>query len=544
MAPRSSKAPRPDRAGNPKTFTLQTSGARRQLGDTSARLSQKRAQAEPPGPCPAPALSAASFTQRHGVPAGPFCKSRGERSGTTESAGREGGRGPGAWAERRPAGYSQGDRAVGQRVRGQDLRELQAAAHHLALGGARRPAGPSGPPVVLAAQRQRRGPVAASQQREQSQRQQQRRRRASPQALGRLHAAGWAAGRGLPAERQSTGLAGRPGARADGSAARARGRPEPCGGQRARPPPRQHAPLSAAAALGVWVAAGSRPRGPLRSSTAERERRLRRPLPAAAPPRLPPPPPFLLPLLPLPPPSPPFLPSPLPFFLFLLFLLLLHLVVSCPLSARRPWLREGGWRSQASAARRVSTTPRVPGFRAGVVGPREYGNSWRGRKKVLAQTPATVATVWHASLLLLRRPPDKGALCAPGGRPYRPASPSPRLGVREESRAEFLWRKARREVVPQTNYLQRTRLPTSLPTQGSRAFSSHTLVSFVPNTGELGTGSYPGKRTLQSRFWPSAIPLITLSKNASGPRWTGSLWKKKFPSGIQRYLRCNQLEQL
>lgn len=253
-----------------------------------------------------------------GVPAGPFCKSGGERSGTTESAGREGGRGPGAWAERRPAGYSQGDRAVGQRVRGQDLRELQAAAHHLALGGARRPAGPSGPPVVLAAQRQRRGPAAASQQREQSQRQQQRRRRASPQALGRLHAAGWAAGRGLPAERQSTGLAGRPGARADGSAARARGRPEPCGGQRARPPPRQHAPLSAAAALGLWVAAGSRPRGSLRRSTAERERRLHRPLPAAAPPRLPPPPPFLLPLLPLLPPSSSFSPLPplLPFPFF------------------------------------------------------------------------------------------------------------------------------------------------------------------------------------------------------------------------------------
>lgn len=77
--------------------------------------------------------------------------------------------------------YSQGDRAVGQRVRGQDLRELQAAAHHLALG-AGRPAGTPGPPVVLTARWQRRDPALSSrkQQGEQRQRQQQR----------RLHAAG------------------------------------------------------------------------------------------------------------------------------------------------------------------------------------------------------------------------------------------------------------------------------------------------------------------------------------------------------------------
>lgn len=74
--------------------------------------------------------------------------------------------------------------------------------------------------------------------------------------------------------------------------------------------------------------------------------------------------------------------------------------------------------------------------------------------------------------------------------------------------------------------------------------SRHSVVSFVPDTSELGTGSCPRKRTPQSRFWPSAIPLITTAKDAVGPRWTGSLWQRKFPSGIQRYLRYNRLDQL
>lgn len=72
----------------------------------------------------------------------------------------------------RVLGYSQCDRAVGQRVRGQDLRELQAAAHYLALG-AGRPAGTPGPAVVLAAGGQRHGPALPSpQEGEQRQRQQ------------------------------------------------------------------------------------------------------------------------------------------------------------------------------------------------------------------------------------------------------------------------------------------------------------------------------------------------------------------------------------
>lgn len=219
------------------------------------------------------------------------------RRGDEEAPQGEGGR----------EGYSQGDRAVGQRVRGQDLGELQAAAHHLALGGTGRPAGRSGSPVVLAARGQRPGAGAASQQRQQRERQQQQRRR-------RLHAAG----RGLRAERWRAGLAGRPGAWVGGGAARARRRPEPHGGRRTGPARRRHAPLSAAAGLGLRGAGGgSRPRGPQHHSAARRERRLQ---------------PRRLPAAPLPAPSR-VLPHPL------------RLPASPPRASRRPRLREGGARS-------------------------------------------------------------------------------------------------------------------------------------------------------------------------------------------------------
>lgn len=54
----------------------------------------------------------------------------------------------------------------------------------------------------------------------------------------------------------NAGLAGQPGARVGGDAARALRCPEPHGGGRTRPPRRRHVPLSAAAALGLWGAAG------------------------------------------------------------------------------------------------------------------------------------------------------------------------------------------------------------------------------------------------------------------------------------------------
>jgi hypothetical protein len=71
------------------------------------------------------------------MPAAPAPKLCGEKQERTRREGEE----------RAPAGYSQGDRAIGQRVRGQDLRELQAAAHHLPLGGARRLPGAWGRPL-------------------------------------------------------------------------------------------------------------------------------------------------------------------------------------------------------------------------------------------------------------------------------------------------------------------------------------------------------------------------------------------------------------
>lgn len=128
------------------------------------------------------------------------------------------------------------------------------------------------------------------------------------------------------------------------------------------------------------------------------------------------------------------------------------------------------------------------------------------------------------SLRRRRNPPDKGAPRAPGSRAFLPASPSPGLGEEEESGAQFLERT--QERVPQTNSPQRNRLPSSL--QRSRT-SRYCVVSFGPDTAELGTASCPRKRTLQSRFWPSAIPLRTSAKDALGPQWTGSLWKRKFP---------------
>lgn len=412
---------------NPKTFTLQTSGAGRRLRGRVTRLAQKRARAEPTRHLASrSAAPARSFIHTKAPGAGgPLSKAARRDAARRHSAG---GRGP-------RQGYSQGDRAVGQRVRGQDLRELQAAAHHLTLGGARRPAGPSGPPVVLAARGQRRG---ASQQREQHKRQQRRRRRAAPPARGRLHAAG----RGLRAERRHAGLEGRPGGPAGGGAARARRRPKPHGGRGTGPPRRQHAPLSAAAALGLRGAgvtaarvsaplsgpAGAPPPPPTPPPPLCRRSHLPRPLPAAAPPRRPPPPLPLLLLLPASPPLP-----------------------SLPV-ARQP----------AAPRRRDAPNLRRPARPLGRSWgpPRECSNSRRGWKKVLVQTPATVAALSHASLR--HRPADKASPCAPGGRTVLSRSPWPGRGERERGQVNFLGERKEREV-PHTSSLERDRLPTSLP---------------------------------------------------------------------------------
>lgn len=123
------------------------------------------------------------------------------------------------------AGYSQGDRAIGQRVRGQDLSELQAAAHHLALR-AGCPAAAPGPSVVLTAGGERQGPALSSPEQGEQREGQQQRLHAASRACGSSGDAGLAGGR--------VGLARRP--------------HELPGGPTIGPARKRHAPLSAEAA--------------------------------------------------------------------------------------------------------------------------------------------------------------------------------------------------------------------------------------------------------------------------------------------------------
>lgn len=132
---------------------------------------------------------------------------------------------PGARTEGRSAGCSRGDRAVRQRTRGQDLRELRAAApppcprqrrrRPPGLGAARRACSPG----------QRHDPAAQQREQRQRQRAEEATAGAAPQARSRSMLR--AAGRG-PAGNRATQRwpGGPPGAPADWSAARARRRPE------------------------------------------------------------------------------------------------------------------------------------------------------------------------------------------------------------------------------------------------------------------------------------------------------------------------------
>lgn len=296
----------PDR-GDLKLYFV-TSGATRaaypayqpqrlRAGAPSASVPQH--QPSPEAPC----------TQRRGGGDGTLFQVARKEAAATESAGtEETGR-----QDRAPRGATHSDRAVRQRVRGQDLRELQAAAHHLPR---RRPP-PSRP---LGAARRACSPGAAPRPRRPA-------ARAAPAAAAEEATAGGPAGaRAVPC----CGPGGRPGPAGRATVRWPSGPPRcPSGLERSgpaapgvswsedAPPRRRHASLSAAAALAsgesrghgrVSPSAALRPGGSAAASSTSSS-----PVAAASratarggSSRPPPPPPF-----PPPPPPPPPLPRPL-----------------------------------------------------------------------------------------------------------------------------------------------------------------------------------------------------------------------------------------
>lgn len=395
----------------------QTSTQPRNASGPSPSAPRSPASAPPEAPC----------TQRRGGGDGTLFQVARKKQQHDRKRWDRGDRAPGQRGAPRAAS-PQGDRAVRRRVRGQDLRRLRLL--RTTLPSAAPAPRPLQEPPRAAAQRQRHDPAAQQ--------------RGSASGSSREATAGGPAGapgRSMLQAGGRPGPAGRATQRWPSQAARCPSGLERSAGPAARSlVVAEDAPSSAPTCSFVRSCrsslrgvAGSRPResAPLYGQ-------------AGAPASLPPPPPQSPPhprplhwqLLPARRPRP---------FLHLLLLLSSTSSAPAPLAARRPGRRAtlGGVRHPPRAGPPVPRHSRLLGRRWGQRGTR------RRRKKVLVQTPATVATLARFSALC-RNPPDKSTPCILGA--ARSAQGEPQSwACGRRGKIQFLWSTQERECPKPTS---------------------------------------------------------------------------------------------